>query len=91
MTDNEFTPVLENPPARIRGRGRKADPRHTVAAELAKENPGEWVKVGTFKSSLAASIKRGAHLSYPGNNWDATARSTHDGEEKTLYIRYLDS
>lgn len=79
-------PVLENPPERVRGRGRKADPRHAAAATLAKDNPGHWVKVGSFKSSLAASIKRGTHLSYPGTDWDATVRT--DGDEKILFVRY---
>ena len=87
-------PTLEDPPERVRGRGRKADPRHGQAASVAMSNPGDWVKVGHFRSSLAASIKRGSHLSYPGK-WDATVRSNEKDcsacQEglKALFVCYL--
>lgn len=92
MTVLAQEPVLSDPPERNRGRGRSANPVHKKAADLAKENPGRWVRVGDFKSSQSGQIQRGKHGSYPGEEgtWEATTRTSEEDEDlKTLWVRWV--
>ncbi|MGW0583525.1 hypothetical protein ACWD25_48205 [Streptomyces sp. NPDC002920] len=73
----------------------KPRPDHRIAADQARQLPGQWVLAGTYPSSVSAKgaslqVRTGTRLpAYrPAGAFEARTEITQDGVD--LWVRYLD-
>jgi len=90
-------PTIQNPPPANSGRpasnGQSVRIDWYEVADLAKANPGEWIKVDGLAHSANAYQVRTAHLVAfrPAGAFEATLRN-RDKEQKgraELYVRFI--
>lgn len=86
-------PKLSQPP-RVAHLATRYNPELMEAAELAKENPGEWVELdGMWSHGYPSQINRGEHPVF-GEGFKATGRSVPDPESGTqrctVWVQYVE-
>ncbi|MGW6604846.1 hypothetical protein [Streptomyces sp. NPDC055036] len=87
MPEESYELVFEDPPPPAGGSG--SSPLSKVA-EMLRERPGEWVRVGEFSDAnlKAANIRRGKPVAFlPAGAFEAVARKT--GGKSLLYVRFI--
>lgn len=89
-------PTLQDPPPVSRTWDNDTRKRYTEAADLAKDNPGQWVKLdgdvsSGFYQQVNGSPKTTPHTAFRGFSWEVKTARIPASEPKRFeaWIKFL--
>lgn len=94
MTMDDFSEaVFEDPPPIERAGGGAAPSEFWgKMADLARTNPGQWLRLpGNYAPGMSSMVRKGQRKAFTEGQWDAQTRAVPGTNPKrhTLWIKYL--